>query len=399
MPTIRDMREVEMEQTRLQIIDEFDNCFVPILKRYELFIKDGLGDYCLKLFNKRRNNPDKPNDKPNKTIRAYFVRKVFEYISNGKPRVELNFLIQKIGLIAEIIIDIQYLHNQILDAKHGVNNKPSIVQNLLAANILREILFDFINKELTPKYRRMVADIVGQILIYVDLGQRIEQQYNHYDSYKKDLVIDYGRSEIAKSTKLLIIQDIINDIKKETLPKKQFVEIYFKRIYLTNCSLFVLLTNLICQITKCVGKTKKEIRNYSLCYSMILQIVNDISDFVPTDLADNEVGKKNTDAMSDLRNFNITLPLIFYLCKNDIPRLIKKYLDGIDNISLDNFQKEIAKDIIYNGAIHNAKKVTSSLSQKAVACINPHNVATEFLKNMAEIGIVNKNFKALDKLK
>ena len=67
-----------------------------------------------------------------------------------------------------------------------------------------------------------------QSLLYVDLGQRVEQEHTHYDSYVKNPKLKYSPfSKIRLSTDLAIIREIIEEVKQEMPQKADFIEIYF----------------------------------------------------------------------------------------------------------------------------------------------------------------------------
>ena len=99
-------------------------------------------------------------------LRAYFVQKIFDIhsslsvFSSFYP-LSKNKDIQKLGriqipFIFEMVISIQYLHNQILDKKANILTHDDVNRNLLAANLLKDLLYQYIDEEVPTKWRQKV---------------------------------------------------------------------------------------------------------------------------------------------------------------------------------------------------------------------------------------------------
>ena len=340
---IKKKRQDEMEET-LSWLNQEMLIFEKYLEPYQLFDGDELANYVFDLL--RRKLERKP-------VRAYFTRKVSAYILheaiifpssdttskiNHNPKMDEIFR-KKFAFIVEVVIVIQYLHNQILDGKFGIKTELKINRNLIASSILREILFRYIKKEVEPcfkdkKITETLYRFVAEMLLIVDLGQRLDKEFCNYEQYKKSSFPAY--KEGGKFAKLIgnlaCVKPLIEDLKKQTPNKEDFVDVYFKRIYLTNAILFVLMAELIGKIT---NYPANHLMDFAVCYGLALTIVNDNADFVPLEYIEelaksgkvkmDTVAKKTTDAYSDLRNKNITLPLIFHLQKGH-NRQIERYL-------------------------------------------------------------------------
>ncbi len=372
----------EMKET-FELIKPEMQIMSKLLGSYQLFEQDDLPAYCFELLNRRWEMNAYPQ-------RAYFIRKIYEYVlceQGKKHNYELDKLFKvNIGFIMEVTIVIQYLHNQIIDGKFEVGDIKSIRRNLIASNILREILFQYIQQEIeSHDILEKVKKCTSNILLYVDLGQRIEQEYNHYNSYQKNILLPLSQNEIGLFSNLLCIRSVIGSVKKEIPNKANFIEAYFRRIYLTNGCFYTFMVQLVVDILdyKDEGENLSE---FATAFGIATQITNDVVDFVPTikdnnkNLSSNTVGKKSTDTYSDLKNKNITLPLIFHLSKNQ-DGLIETYLsepyttDSIDNASLD-----ITKEIINSGAIRRTMKVGRDIAD--LGCNN-------LLKNPTIVNLID----------
>lgn len=397
---ISDKRFKEMKETFELIKPEMQK-LENLLKPYQLFEQDDLSNYCLELLNRRWNINAYPQ-------RAYFIRKMYEYVlwEQGieKPSDKLEQLFKvKLGFIMEVTIVIQYLHNQIIDGKFGVKNLTTIKRNLIASNILREILFQYIHQEIEGYGHvtlEKVKKCISNILLYVDLGQRIEQEYNHYDSYKQNLTLPICSSQIGLFTDLDCIRPIIDSIKKQVPNKGDFVEGYFRRIYLTNGCFHTFMTQLVMDI---LDYENNDLACFSIIYGIAMQITNDIIDYIPPieenhkGVTSNTVGKKATDSYSDLRNFNITLPLIFHLSENR-NKLIEKYLSKSISIKImDKYYIEITNELKTTQSIDEARYFAKDLISHSKPYLNLNNDHSAYLFNMIEKAEWNKYYHSFYK--
>lgn len=411
---IKQKRLKEMEET-LSWLNQEMLLFEKYLEPYQLFDDDELANYVFDLL--RRKLERKP-------VRAYFTRKVSAYILheatvsssiNNSSKINHNSEIdevirRKFAFIVEVVIVIQYLHNQILDGKFGIKTEVKINRNLIASNILREILFRYIMKEVKPYFKdtdiaEMLYRFVAEMLLVVDLGQRIDKEFCNYEQYKKCSFPSYKKG--TKFTKLIenlaCVETLIEEVKKQTPSKKDFVDIYFKRIYLTNASLFVLMTELIGKIT---NYSASHLMDFAVCYGLALTIVNDNADFVPSEDSNvkemenskkvkmDTVAKKTTDAYSDLRNKNITLPLIFHLEKSP-KREIQRYLETGEKAIIQDFQIQITQGLKESGALRKSMKEGRKFAKNGKQYLKAENPQTSLLFDMLEIANWNKYYRGL----
>ena len=92
-----------------------------------------------------------------------------------------------------------------------------------------------------------------------------------------------------------------------------------------------------------VSETEKEAREliaFSKCFGVMRQVVNDNVDWAPSYLGLSTKTKDAEDAFSDLKNGNITLPLIFHL-QNSNKSIIHDYLEGEVSINKESCAKII----------------------------------------------------------
>lgn len=411
--TENDIRRAQMELSRRMISKEM-GVMKKLLKPYRLFYSAELEDYTFDLLNRRLDRLP---------IRAYFIRKTYEYIKvyltaktikkNEYSHSLHQLFTVKLAFIFEVIIVIQYLHNQILDQKFGVNNPEMINKNLIASNILRHILIKYIKKELKSFDVKgdlipLVMHTVNEVLLMVDLGQRIDKDFNNYKMYmNEELPVYDKRSYVYAFSNLECIEEIIRYVKNEIRDRDHFIDIYFRRIYLTNICLFGFMSDLVLKITGYTGRECKRFMNFSLCYATVLQIVNDNADFAPIDEFSSQssknkiqydtTAKTTNDVLCDLKNATITLPLIYHLDLG-YNRLIEKYLRNRDINIIKQYKDEIIMEMV-RGGLRKSMRVGRNIAKEGHKYLDSANPESKYFKSMLDIANINKYYRIFYRLK
>jgi geranylgeranyl pyrophosphate synthase len=377
-----------------------------------------------KLLKKRISRP---------SVRASSLTWVYEYIRNCDDNFHLDnansdLCKRIIPTIAEMVIAIQYYHNQVLDHKYGVYLDSDIQENVLAANYLKESCFEYIEMNApSEKIMKLVLRNVQMIFMGVDIGQYVDKHHNNYNSYlsqSKDSIsilndnnklkyeelikalfdnIDLSAIRInqnsfyscftptCKELERIVDFEGISDILFSYFDtsNNDYVKIYYNRIYLTNTILFQLFTELILEIEPCKKEAKSilfSMRNYSL----ILQLINDVADFIPRDT--DTVGKSINDVMKDLENGTVTLPIILHLDKRPDGR-IAEYLKGKES-SFNH--EEVLYEVLKFGALEKVRELSKKLSgsTKKLKCNN--SIAGKLINDLRGISHANYYYKEMD---
>ncbi len=331
-------------------------------------------------------------------IRAYFLAKTAAWLKTISPtgpafhyaRHERLFAAQ-LPFIFEVVITIQYLHNQILDGKSGVTNREKISENMLAANLLKEQLYRYIATQLPRSCRQLTHEAVRKCFEQVDQGQYLEQQFNTYqafaqgqDDWKKTLPAAW-----AKDLDLSAVAPFINKLKAD-LPAILHVQldIYFARIYLTCASLFVEASRLVGQLLRVSATKMKAVLNFSVCYGLMRQLVNDNSDWIPSHFGLATKTKTAEDHFSDLRNGTLTLPVLFLLPEKKDSSLLQ-FLNKKMRWSAA-FEEAAFTEILSSNAIYKSIQNTRILAELALAYLPLNNQAAAYLADSCEIVHWNK---------
>ncbi len=332
-------------------------------------------------------------------LRAYFAQKIFFIARDHLDRNKRHYRNQyekiftvKTPFVFELVITIQYLHNQILDKKNGIDTLEKAAHNLLIANILKDSLYEYIEAEFPEKMASALTKTVRNAFKMVDIGQIIEKKYNTYENFQQaDLMETYHLSDTIESTiDFSGIKPFTDQLYKD-LPRSywEFTDLYLKRIYLTCAALFTSCTDFICS-TLGVGKEhKKHLLQFATAYGMMRQIINDNADFVPSVYGLATLSKTADDAFSDLKNRNITLPLIYHLSASPRGAIASWLKDG--DLSINNStQKNFAEILLSDHALFKSVQLSRLLASISENYLKGHTVAEQMLADTCQIAWWNK---------
>lgn len=328
-------------------------------------------------------------------VRAYYVDKVADYIADRggrRPsgRAWQHLLHTQLPLLYEGVITIQYLHNQILDAKSGVDERARIRHNLLAANLLKDQLYRYIDHELPRFARRPVTAALRRCYELVDLGQRLEQDYNTIERLLNagNLPLDLPTVHLNNWIELEGAEVFIDKVKRDIpRPYWEFTDLYFQRIYLTCAALFVNATDLLLELMVKKRDRFEPLRRFAVCYGLMRQLVNDNADWLPAAYGLSTNAKTAADAMSDLRNGVATLPLVFYL-GDGRKGAIADYLKQPAPLD-DEMADRLFADVLQSGALYKSIQNSRILGELAVSYLGTAPAAA-YLVDSCEIVHWNK---------
>ena len=354
------------------------------------------------------------------SVRAYFMRKVYEYyiagnhISEGKIKdFSSQLFTVHLPFIWELIIIIQYFQNQIFDGKGGVYSQHAIRENIIAADKLKDLLFVYL-EEFVPMdvaLKSCVRKYINKIFTHVNDGQAYEAIFNSYTSFKDNAEFDQKQCKAILSGEVLhyleAYDSILEDAKEHLLPEKQsYLDRYFYRIFLTNSTLFVLGAELIGILLGVPQLEVDKVCNFAAGYSLSLQIVNDNSDYIYKVLGKNGeacIGKHKEDVLCDLRNKVVTLPLVLHLGSPHlvgIPDLLKKVLSSLEsNTEIQVFPGLILAEFMRTRAIDESIHIGRLIAQHSIHYLDKSNFRFKLLADMASIAKWNKFYYSHEKFK
>jgi geranylgeranyl pyrophosphate synthase len=390
-----------MEKVREELNKEFDRFtenvrFAPKDKNY------------FKLLSNRFNQERKP------VLRGYFFVLLNAYLdeenglasvveSNSKNLKEIT-----IPFLSELLITLMYYDNQILDEKGGVNIKKEINKNLIHSKVLFSEVLNYIDYSVqNDKQKIEIIRLVNDIYAAVTIGQEIEMYNNHFDAWKSNEFNAPKHSYEPENIK------IINVLKKKLFEinelkpifNSKFFHEYLRRIYFTNAYLFVKFSKFIIE-NRCSNCRYEEEKILNFCgyTGILLQIVNDISDLVPTRLNQGSKAKISGDAFSDLKNRNVTLPLILYLNQEDTKyRPIYNYLNSAvdsDNLSDDDtlINELFSESLNSRNILDYAIKIARNIKVQSLNHINKKNKNFIFFEDVNKVIDENRFLIDLSKI-
>ncbi len=317
---MRDLRHEEMRQTSQTILAELQ------LLQQRAFHRN-INDFVFDLVRRRMQGAP---------LRAYFVQKVFALGHSykswpfGTPKNRQQ--IQRLGnvqlpFIFEMVISIQYLHNQILDKKANIVTAEDVNKNLLAANLLKDLLYEYIDEQIPAPWQTKVRKEVRLCFQLVDLGQAMEKEWNTFEAFQSNHLPEtvFLGEKIEQELDLSVFDTLIHQLQMDIPRDKwEFAQLYLKRIYLTCGMLFVQATRLLNDIQAVPRQKSRSLEQFAACYGIMRQLVNDNADYIPSAFDLTTKSKLSSDAFSDFRNRNVTLPLILHLSGLQPSRQIAK---------------------------------------------------------------------------
>lgn len=337
----------------------------------------------------------------NTPLRAYFAQKMFLIIRDRlgwNKRLQRNLSVNekhftiKIPFVFELIITIQYLHNQVLDQKNGIDNLEKASRNMLTANILKDSLYEYIESEFPKKMAADLTRAVRQAFKLVDIGQLIEKQYNSYQQFQKAELMDpyHFSKSIDASIDFSGIAPFTEQLKKDLpISYNEFTDLYLKRIYLTCAALFTICTDFLCSTLGLDKEQHTNLRQFATAYGMMRQIINDNADLVPSVYGLATLSKAPEDAFSDLKNRNITLPLIYHLSSNPSGP-VAHWLRGKDYHLSVAREEEFAHLILSDHSLFKSIQLSRLLANISESYLNGTSEAESLISDTCQIAWWNK---------
>lgn len=314
---------------------------------------------------------DKIHDTSPAPLRANFIYHLYKYLkveTDKKTAIPKRFFTQQLPFIIEVVITVQYYHNQILDKKNGVDNPTAINNNLLTANLLKEQLYRYISKlKLPQKVRKKITRCVRSVFEYVDMGQMMEKSHNTYKAFLNQNFSTEFQPILDELVDDFCMNKALETIDQCTPLDKEdaFLKAYLQRIYLTNTALFKCFTQLLTELMATSLETQQKAVHFATFFGLVQQIVNDVTDFVPAEFGENTKAKTCHDAFSDLRNRNITLPVLIHFKRCPKGQIVR-YLDS-DKMVLQ--PKPFFFEITHNYSIFFAMTVGKELGKVGLSIL------------------------------
>lgn len=339
-------------------------------------------------------------------LRGYFSKKLCDYVIEQTgvviPPDRLALFEGQIPFILEVTITIQYYHNQILDGKGGVRSPRAIKQNLIKSNLLKDLLYAYIEQTIDQDLQSPILSTVRKIFKYTDIGQYIEKSFNSYDVYTHNDPFEVPFSDaIGNFVDSEVINYMFDQIKMaRQVEHTLFLEWYFIRIYLVSASLFQLYTKLLFELLSIKPPDFEtlfnDLRLFSSYYGVMLQLVNDNCDWVPEKFQHKTVAKRYDDAFCDLKNNNITLPIFLYL-EAGHKGAIFNFLEKPGLILNGELQNLFFQEIIDSGAMKQAIHLGKAVGRKALSYLDPQNAHWAIFEDMVNISNYNRYYYHLFK--
>jgi geranylgeranyl pyrophosphate synthase len=306
----------------------------------------------------------------------------------------------QLPLLLEGVICVQYYENQILDGKGGVlkSGQPDLQKirsNLLASHYLKDFLYQYAAKSVFAhdgSRREVLVDALRKMFQFVDMGQYMEQRWGRYEVFRDGLheALPEMSQEVVAFWDQALISEFQARIMAAGVPafKDKFLRCYLQRAYLTNAALFVLAAELLMDLLGYQGPSRAALKRYAGHFGLMAQLSNDINDFLPASFGQKTLAKDAEDAQGDLRNGNMTLPMILHF---------SEYPGDTPTQLLQMPQKKIALRL-KNAIWHKAVPLVKELAQELGQGLSPENPRTSLLQDFGSIALGGRYLDDFKKL-
>jgi len=340
-------------------------------------------------------------------IRSFFVHTIAQYVAEcaKKEGITLHRTIEsklfhiQLPFLAEGIIALQYYENQILDGKGGLfkdeeYQMDKVHNNVIAGHFVKDFLYQYVEYAMFPEddagYRSTMRQL-RRIFQLVDLGQAFQDKWGTFEalnSRRKNVINISAEAEAYIKTDM--IAQYWSAVKKQGVQEDMriFTENYLRRISITSGALFALMAELVMDLLGYHGRERDHILQFGIHLGMTGQIVNDISDMVPPDYNQSTVSKIPEDAFADIRNNNVTLPLIFHF--NAHPNGNMRQLDHLRKKSPDELVK------LLQDPVDAARQVAVVMAKQANKLIRGNSETAALLRDLNSITYNNRYFECLE---
>lgn len=338
-------------------------------------------------------------------LRGYFLDLINRYIeSENNSEVKLPKVVKTtiLPFVSEVLMTIMYYDNQILDRKAGVVTDEKRNHNLLQSKILLAELYHYIETRITDEMLAyQVSKLVREVYELVCIGQEVEIKYNHYESWENNDFSIKGYRNLPYNE--VVLEQIRKSISEEiNLPpeKNEFINSHSRRIYLTNACLFSCFTKFLIDRSSLSENIKQDIFDFAGLAGIVFQMVNDITDLVPSEKNTGTKTKSGNDAFSDFKNRNVTLPLALHLCSKYAEYAIN-LLETKSSIPKQCFffnDTELCNDMLASGSIKTSRHTASEIKRGMLLLLNEKNSEFVLLKDCMAVASHNRFYGTLDKI-
>lgn len=367
-------------------------------------------------------------------VGGYSIQKL---VKAGLPGQLNPSLINSIAALFDIDMTIMYHENHIRDQKFGITrkewwnlyDKKNIKQKLKferdafmrRAFSQNKGLFSLI--KITNRFLHDVHDLIGMLLDkkLTTINSFINNEFNldiinkhikSLDSYIPFLEEIEGITDIDQQNEFSLFDpkeflkplelSIGNKKISHIFQKRPYLELYTCRCFLLNIIPYYCYSKLIIRLQNS-EVDMSEIVNFGQYFGFMQQVVNDVSDYVPVSENFVTACKFAEDTYSDMRERNVTLPMMYYFLNTANQIILKGSSDFIwaqykdilppELLKSDFIQKKVLKKLISSKALSNAMSFSTHITESGKNLLDKENVFTEFLNDMLKSSKGNKYYQ------
>lgn len=291
-----------------------------------------------------------------------------EVLSTGNPQVEpiIDYLLESSGKMLRprllYLAASPYPHDPLMVRDMGVAVELIHLASLVHDDVIDQALTRRGQESINSRYNNKTSVLTGDLLFAT--------AFNLINQHPFPQVMD----QITRTIQLMCQ----GEIKQLSLAFNLDVseEEYYEKSYSKTACLFACSCRVGAWISSMPEKYASLLEEYGLYLGYAYQIIDDILDLVADSQA---LGKP---AGNDLKEGNITLPIIYALKTKEYGSLLRKILAG-ETGQLDT--RELKNILLDSGAIEYARSISRQFLQKALASLElfPVSPAIKEMKNIA----------------
>ncbi len=298
--------------------------------------------------------------------RAFLLRICYEICSGEEWTEE----IVKVGAAIELELYSMYYLNRVFDGKGGKDVLAKPHNQILAGMISRDcssLLLAEACKNMEKEKLVKIKNILDEANKTVCAGQFLDLNKNIFEP---DLNQDW----------------------------KKLMDSYYKRSYLITASFYEKISLVGAILGNGSTEHTEALVNFAKHYGMMVQIINDISDFVPPEFNKGTEEKIPDDAFSDMKHGKLTLPILYTLIngtnrdKFEITKIFMEKDFGLEKLVSGT------RLLVKNGSIASAKNIALKYADKAKSyLVVLPDEKKKLLDQLTFQAYANRYYKALQK--
>ena len=303
-----------------------------------------------------------------------------------------------------------YLENHLQDEKYGVRKRDTVTvnKNRLEKEIIEVQLNDFIETQFSGYVREKVRGTIHSLFEFYSKGMELDKTHLSHENFvqnnPEDLHIYDGKTLdfVSVEEEIELLQPTLRKMKRSGYQEISENRQHYFRLLLTRCHLmnalfFQLFATLLVDLFSRNPDQDQSLIKWSKRLGMISQLVNDINDYLPENIAFRTTSKKREDTWGDGRRKLFTLPMMAFFTLAD-PQLLRSRFShhyqeqehAVLKLRDISDQHEGLRALTLSRALRYSMHLVNQMAKGSKKLLNRNNPATSDLNQLLNVAAVNK---------